>query len=159
MKVSLSFEFDSIEEMHSVSSKLAGVETVSTPASGVAEKTKTTRASAKTNKPDVSPPADTVANPFAGADMGQSAQQPSANTFNRDAILAEATKFITDFQAKGLPIGKLAEIINTHYFLPRNIPQTSARNLNDHQLADFANELRVTFIQKANEALSGASLV
>lgn len=165
MQVECKFIFNSIEEMLEFASRVANAgASVPESAPVVQEPAKAPKAS-KASKAAATvqalAPADTTANPFAGADMGQPVNSdPAQNTqavpagFDREAIKAEASNFIQTAVAKGIEIGKVAEIMNNKYFIPRGMAQCKVGDLNDHQLADFQKELHTSIAPAVRELIA-----
>jgi len=165
MQIKTEFIFNSIEELHEFTSKVAAAGGIPASSSTAAEaKVK----AAKAPKAKAEPVAETHSqatgqahsdNPF--ANMGGQAAAATAPaqattaapSFNRDQILSEATQYIQARVAEGLPIAKLAEIINNKYFIPRGLPQCKAGDLNDHQLADFYSEMKGSISQEVQRAI------
>lgn len=167
MKVTMSFEFDSIEEMKVVTDKLAGVTPSNQDVEPAPVATATPKKKAAAPKPaaaEAAPVAE-ANNPFAGMKTVEKEAAPVATpaaettAFDRAGFLSMVSSFITSKVQSGFAIAKVADIMGAMFFLPAGIPQCKLGELSDEQLVKFAQVFPSVKAAIDNASASSAGLV
>lgn len=172
MKISMSFEFDSIEEMKIVADKLAGSEAVQTFASAPvvkdvesakeveAKPASRSRASKPAEKPAQAQPAEaTTVNPFEGMPQVVQAEPPKTKPESRESLLAEVTEAINGWTAAKIEMAEIAKTFNERFFMPAGIPQCKLSNLDDASLLKFVQVFRTSIKSHIDGMKNSGALV
>lgn len=172
MKISMSFEFESIEEMKTVVDKLSGSEAVqsfTTTAKDVAPQaeTKATTSKARATKPAEKPAEKAVpevanANPFAGMPEVVQPEPPKTEApkpESRQSLLDEVTSAINGWTAAGIEMAEIAKTFNERFFMPAGMQQVKLSQLDDASLVKFVGVFRASIKAHVDGLKNNGALV
>ena len=174
MKISMSFEFESIEEMKTVVDKLSGSEAVqsfTTTAKDVAPQaeTKATTSKAKATKTAEKPaekpapvPEVANANPFAGMPEVVQPEPPKTEApkpESRQSLLDEVTSAINGWTAAGIEMAEIAKTFNERFFMPAGMQQVKLSQLDDASLVKFVEVFRASIKAHVDGLKNNGALV